>query len=307
VRLFDPEDAPSDAAEPAPDSPASASLAVPKAAPSRPLCRVRLLVAYDGGAFHGFAYQPGQVTVAGRLSEALERICGHAVTLTCAGRTDAGVHAAGQVVHVDLAEAAFEAYDEPGRLVQSLTHQVRPEVAVLDVKRAEPGFDARRSALSRRYRYVILRTPSADPLLRHTTWHVPGELDLAAMRLAADTLLGEHDFSAFCRRSPNGGSRTRRVMDTSLLPDSDGRLLRFEIEANAFCHQMVRSIVGAIVLVGQGRLTAAGVLEILRSGDRARGSRLAPPGGLCLEYVSYPTAMVPGGVWRPPSGVAAVA
>jgi len=299
VRLFDPEDG---AAEAVPEL--AASTVPARAAPRGPLCRVRLLVAYDGGPFHGFAYQPGQATVAGRLSEALERLAGHAVTLTCAGRTDAGVHAAGQVVHADVSEAFFDAHSEPGRLVRSLTHQVAPEVAVLDVQRAEAGFDARRSALSRRYRYVLLRTPGADPLLRHCSWHVPGELDVAAMRLAADTLLGEHDFSAFCRRPPVGGSTVRRVMETSLATDSTERLLLFEIEANAFCHQMVRSIVGALVSVGQGRLTAAGVLEILRSSDRSRGSRLAPPGGLCLMSVRYPTELVRGGIWRPPSGTA---
>jgi tRNA pseudouridine38-40 synthase len=302
VRLFDPEDASPGAAETAPE-PAAAHPDQPKAAPPGPLCRVQLLVAYDGGAFHGFAVQPGQATVAGRLSEALGRLAGHDVTLTCAGRTDTGVHAAGQVVHADVGEAFFDHHDESAA-VRSLTHQVGPEVAVLDLKRAEPGFDARRSALSRRYRYVLLRTPAADPLLRHTSWHVPGELDVAAMRLAADTLLGEHDFAAFCRRPPAGGSTVRRVMETSLRTDSSGRLLVFEIEANAFCHQMVRSVVGALVSVGEGRLTAADVLGILRAGDRSRGSRLAPPGGLCLESVRYPTELVPGGIWRPPSGVA---
>ncbi|HXY45971.1 MAG TPA: tRNA pseudouridine(38-40) synthase TruA [Acidimicrobiales bacterium] len=303
MRLFDPEEAAATAAEIVPD-PAGATLPVlPKAAPGGPLCRLRLLVAYDGGPFHGFASQPGQATVGGRLSEALGRLAGHEVTLTCAGRTDAGVHAAGQVVHADVAEAIFDRHDEPG-LVRSLTHQVGPEVAVLDLKRAEPGFDARRSALSRRYRYVLLRSPAADPLLRHLSWHVPGELDVAAMRMAADTLLGEHDFAAFCRRPPEGGSTVRRVSEAAWLSDSDRRLWRFEIEANAFCHQMVRSVVGALVSVGEGRLTPAGVLEILRSGERSRGSRLAPPGGLCLEYVRYPIELVPGGIWSPPGSLA---
>ncbi len=265
-----------------------------------PLCRVRLLVAYDGGAFRGFAYQPEQPTVAGRLMEALERVVGHPVTLTCAGRTDAGVHAAGQVVHVDVDESRLGLLEDAGRVARSLTHQVGPEVAVLDVRVAEAGFDARRSALARRYRYLVLTTPGPDPLLRHLTWHVPGELDLPAMRLAADVLLGEHDFSAFCRRAPDGGSSVRRVTESVIGHDTDERLLRYEIEANAFCHQMVRSIVGALVSVGEGRLTAAGVLELLRAGDRSRGSRLAPPEGLCLELVRYPPELVEGGVWMAP-------
>jgi tRNA pseudouridine38-40 synthase len=269
------------------------------------LCRIRLLVAYDGAPFHGFAFQPGQPTVAGRLVEALERVAGHAITLTCAGRTDSGVHAAGQVVHADVNETFFRANPDRERLIGSLTHQVGPEIAVLDVERAADGFDARRSALSRRYRYLLLRSARPDPLLRHMTWHVPAPLDVPAMRLAADTLLGERDFSAFCRRPPDGGSMTRRVTEAAFLPDTASGLLRFEIEANAFCHQMVRSIVGALVSVGEGRLTAADILGMLLSGDRSRGSRLAPPGGLCLETVRYPTYLVAGGVWLAPEGATA--
>jgi tRNA pseudouridine38-40 synthase len=124
------------------------------------------------------------------------------------------------------------------------------------------------------------------------------------MRLAADTLLGTHDFAAFCRRRPDGGSLERHVTHVGLSAGSDRRLLRFEIEANAFCHQMVRSIVGALVSVGEGKLTAADVLQILRTRDRHRGSRLAPPGGLCLESVRYPPELVDGGVWLPPGEVA---
>ena len=311
MRLFDPNDiGPSTAEaepepEPEPEEPDAPAPAVPElraAAPTGPLCRIRLLVAYDGAPFHGFAFQPGQPTVAGRLTEVLERVAGHAVTLTCAGRTDSGVHAGGQVVHADVAEGFFEAFADRERLIRSLTHQVAPEVAVLDVQRAPDCFDARRSALSRRYRYLLLRSTGPNPLWRHMTWHVPGPLDVPAMRLAADTLLGERDFSAFCRRPPDGGSLVRRVMHAAVVPEPEHHLLRFEIEANAFCHQMVRSIVGAIVSVGEGRLTAAAVLEMLRSGDRSRGSRLAPPGGLCLESVRYPPDLVPGGVWLPPNG-----
>jgi tRNA pseudouridine38-40 synthase len=305
VRLFEPE-GPADGAgagevaEPA----ASVGVTSPKAAPSGPLCRVRLLVAYDGGPFRGFAYQAGQPSVAGRLMTALGRMTGSDVTLTCAGRTDAGVHAAGQVVHADVPETFLETYSDFERMLRSLNRQVGPEVAVLDVRRAEAGFDARRSALARRYRYLVLCTPRPDPLLRHLTWHVPGDLDVPAIRIAADALLGEHDFSAFCRRPPGGGSTVRRVTDTVVRLDDDDRFLRFEIEANAFCHQMVRSMVGALVSVGDGRMTAAGVLELLRAGDRSRGARLAPPEGLCLELVRYPPDLIAGGVWQPPRVVA---
>jgi len=260
-----------------------------------------LLVAYDGGSFHGFAFQPRQPTVAGRLAEAIGRLAGHEVTLVCAGRTDSGVHAAGQVVHADVDESFWGTDGDAGRLARSLSHQVGPEVAVLDVRRAPEGFDARHAALARRYRYLVLRSPAPDPLLRHMTWHVPGELDVAAMRIGADALLGEHDFSAFCRRSAGGGTMVRRVTGTSVRMDASTGLLAVEIEANAFCHQMVRSVVGALVSVGEGRLSAASILEILRSGDRSRGSRLAPPCGLCLMAVRYPDEMMPGGVWHPPA------
>jgi tRNA pseudouridine38-40 synthase len=259
-----------------------------------------LLVAYDGGPFHGFAFQPRQLTVAGKLAEAIGRLAGHAVTLVCAGRTDSGVHAAGQVVHADVDESFWGPDGDPGRLARSLSHQVGPEIAVLGVRRAPEGFDARHSALARRYRYLVLRSAAPNPLLRHMTWHVPGELDVAAMRIGADALLGEHDFAAFCRRPSGGGSTIRRVTDSSVRIDDATGLLIVELEANAFCHQMVRSVVGALVSVGEGRLSAASILEILRSGERSRGSRLAPAGGLCLMAVRYPDDLVPGGVWSPP-------
>lgn len=281
-----------------------------EAAPTGPLRRVMLLVAYDGSAFHGFASQPqaGVETVGGSLVRALSGMVKTPVAVTCAGRTDAGVHAAGQVVHADLpadvvhrwlaAEPASGLPELP-RLAKSLTSQLGPALVVVRARLAPAGFDARRSALARRYRYVFLRTPSPDPLQRLTTWHVPGELDLPAMRIAADALLGQHDFAAFCRR-PAGreGPLTRRVTDVSWARGGCGRLLSFEIEANAFCHRMVRSIVGNLVEVGRGRESAADMFDILRTGDRARGGRLAPPDGLCLVLVRYPEELVEGGVLR---------
>jgi len=280
-----------------------------------------LLVAYDGSGFHGFAVQPGHRTVGGVLGETLSLMAGHPVALTCAGRTDTGVHALGQVVHADLDavfvegvvphgvdEAAEAAEGDVARLARSLTRQLGPHVAVLDARRAPESFDARFSAVARRYRYDVLTGSWPDPLLRGRVWHVAGELDVAAMRIAADSLLGEHDFAAFCRRPPGDeGPLVRRVRDVSLRCGlgEGARLLRFEIEANAFCHRMVRSIVGMLVSVGESRFTAADLLAVLRSGDRQRGgSRLAPPDGLALSLVRYPPELVPGhppdGVWRPP-------
>ncbi len=252
--------------------------------------RVRLTVAYEGTGFHGFAAQPGQSTVGGTLSEAIEKVVGHQVSLTCAGRTDSGVHAWGQVVHADLAPVRGRL--DPDALVRSCNAMLAPSIVVREAEIAPPGFDARRSAISRRYRYRVLNASTADPFLAATAWHVEDPLDLRAMQQATDPLLGEHDFSTFCRRPPDGGSLVRRVHDARWTTE-DGRLgqgdlLRFEIEAVAFCHQMVRSVVGTLVEVGRGRRQAGDLAWILRSRDRALAASPAPPHGLCLWAVAYP-------------------
>ncbi|MHB8245190.1 MAG: tRNA pseudouridine synthase A [Acidimicrobiales bacterium] len=274
------------------------------------LRRVMLLVSYDGSAFHGFAPQadPALPTVAGSLARVLSQMVRTPVSLTCAGRTDSGVHASGQVAHVDLPAVVVDRWlaaergtsNELPRLAKSLSSQCGPALVVTRGLLAPAGFDARRSALSRRYRYEILRAWAADPLERHRTWHVPGELDLAAMRIASDGLLGEHDFAAFCRRPPtHQGPLVRRVTDVSWKSQACGAKLCIEIEANAFCHRMVRSIVGNLVAVGKGQLTAAGLREIVLSADRSRSADPAPARGLCLFEVRYPNELVEGGVLRP--------
>jgi tRNA pseudouridine38-40 synthase len=271
-----------------------------------------LLVAYDGTCFHGFAAQPGQRTVGGSLAETLSSMAGHEVTLTCAGRTDTGVHALGQVVHADLDEEVLEKWAGRElraamlleRLGPSLSHQLDGEISVIEARVAPDGFDARHCATARRYRYDILRTEWADPLLRHSSWHVPGELDIAAMRIASDALMGEHDFSAFCRqRHGETGPIVRHVLSADWAPaPGDSRLLVFRIEANAFCHQMVRSMVGTLVAAGQGRIRAGELLSILRDRDRSKSGQPAPPAGLCLLTVRYPAELVPEGVWAPGGG-----
>jgi tRNA pseudouridine38-40 synthase len=256
------------------------------AAPSEPLVRVRMLVAYDGSGFHGFAAQPGQRTVAGVLVEAIEKVARVPVDLTCAGRTDRGVHAWGQVVSLDLpASVALE------DLHRSLLKLCGPAIVVREVAPAAPDFDARFSALGRTYRYTILNRPVPDPFLAATAWHVPEPLDLELLALACDPFLGEHDFSAFCRRPkvPAGEppvSLVRRVRRADWTDLGDG-LLRFEIEATSFCHQMVRSIVGTIVAAGHAQVKAGEIRAILRAGDRAAAAPIAPPQGLCLWQVSY--------------------
>jgi tRNA pseudouridine38-40 synthase len=256
--------------------------------------RLRLTVSYDGAGFRGFAAQPGLRTVAGELARAIATVVGHGVELVCAGRTDAGVHATGQVVHVDVRPDV-----EVARLVRSVNTLLGPTVVVRAAEAAPPGFDARRSARARRYRYLVLEAPTPDPLLAPLAWHVAGPLDLRSMAGAADSLLGEHDFRAFCRRVPGSAPGTpipRRVLDARFaeVPVRGGelgagaRLLRFDIEATSFCHQMVRSVVGVLVEVGRGRRRVSDVTWLLRSGDRSRGGGVvAPPQGLCLTAVDY--------------------
>ena len=247
-----------------------------------PTRRIRLLVAYDGSGFHGFAVQPGTETVGGALAAALERYLRHTVDLTCAGRTDTGVHAWGQVVTFDARADA-----EPAAIQKALNRTLRPRIVVREAAVAEPGFDARRSATARLYRYSIRNDPVADPFTAHVAWHVAAPLDVPAMRLACDALHGEHDFSSFCRRPPvPDASLVRVVRDARWVDLGDGRL-RFDIEASSFCHQMVRSVVGTLVEVGLGKRKAGHMAAILAARDRSAAGQPAPPHGLCLWEVRY--------------------
>ncbi|MHB8680790.1 MAG: tRNA pseudouridine(38-40) synthase TruA [Acidimicrobiales bacterium] len=258
--------------------------------------RLRLVVAYDGSAFRGFAAQQGQHTVGGELARAMGTVLRQPVELTCAGRTDAGVHASAQVVHADV-----RAEVDLARLVKGVNALLTPSVVIKRAEVAPEGFDARRSATARHYRYLVLRADTPDPLLGPVSWHVRDELDLRAMAAGADALIGEHDFRAFCRRVPGTAADEpiwRRVLDarwSEVCPAPDGlgpgeRLLRFDVSATSFCHQMVRSAVGTLVEVGRGRRKAADVTAMLRSGDRSRDTSVAPPQGLCLVGVDYPDA-----------------
>jgi tRNA pseudouridine38-40 synthase len=251
-----------------------------------PVTRVRATVAYDGRGFSGFAPNAGVKTVGGVLAEAIGKVVGHQVDITCAGRTDAGVHAWGQVISFD---ARSEGLDLDG-LARRVNKMLAPTVVVRDLGEAADGFDARFSARSRRYRYLVLNRPVADPFLAHMCWHVTRPLDLAAMQLACDPFIGEHDFAAFCRRPKRSdgqeASLVRRVAEAIWIDEGDGRL-RFEIEAQAFCHQMVRSIVGLLVAVGLGKRRAGEVRGVIASGDRDRAAPLAPGQGLMLWEVGY--------------------
>lgn len=280
--------------EPAPEAPARA---VPVGLPLRTVAvapppegdrRVRLTVAYDGAAFHGFAANVGVESVQGRLAAALATVLRRPeVTVTGAGRTDAGVHARGQVVSFDSPAGA-----DLARLERSLNGLCGPHVVVRDARFVADDFDARFSALWRHYRYTVLNTRWPDPLLAPTVWHVPAPLDLGAMRLGCDAFIGEHDFASFCRRPPaladgSPASLVRRILSAEW-HDLGGGRLAFDIRATAFCHQMVRSITGTLVDVGLGRRRAGELLGVLRARDRAAAGTVAPPQGLCLTEVGYP-------------------
>lgn len=238
----------------------------------------RLDLAYDGSGFRGYARQNGLRTVQGVLELGLAKYLGAVVETSVAGRTDAGVHARGQVVSF-----AFEGEVDLERLRRGLTGIVGPEISIRAVSVAADGFNARFSATWRRYRYLIDTVPAPDPLTRGFVWHVGRDLDVDSMRTASGAFVGEHDFSSFCR-SVEGRSNVRRLQELSLV---EGDLLELWVQANAFCHQMVRSIVGYLYDVGRGFSDGSLVDEVIAARDRSRVATVAPAHGLTLWAVGY--------------------
>jgi tRNA pseudouridine38-40 synthase len=246
--------------------------------------QVKLVVAYDGTDFSGFAHQPGQPnvrTVGGVLAQAIGKILRHDVELVCAGRTDAGVHAWGQVVSFPSEPGL-----DPWRLQTAVSSMLGPEIVIRSAELVAPEFDARRSAQWRHYRYTVLNRSVPDPFRDRFTWWVPDPLDLRALRLAADPFVGEHDFASFCRKGGEGTSTTRNVLQSHWTDEGDG-VLRYEIRANAFCWQMVRSIVGTLVDVGIGKRRPGDMMAVIRAADREAAGPVAPPRGLVLWDVGY--------------------
>jgi tRNA pseudouridine38-40 synthase len=244
--------------------------------------RAKLVVAYDGTEFRGYAAQPDVRTVEGTLRDAIEKVLQSPVEgLACAGRTDAGVHAWGQVVSFD-ADPDLDL----DRLRSSLNGILGPEVVVRAAGLTDSGFDARRSAQWRTYTYAVVNRPVPDPFLARYAWWVPETIDLSALRLGADPFVGEHDLAAFCRKGPEGSTTVRRVLASRWVAMGDG-VLRYDITATAFCWQMVRAIVGTLVDVGTGKFRPGELMRIIRSRDRQAAGRLAPPHGLCLWEAGY--------------------
>lgn len=255
-------------------------------------------ISYDGTNFSGWAVQEGRRTVAGLVNEALSvvfRVPG--LETVCAGRTDAGVHARGQVAHVDLPRTAWESWlSRHGRRRGNdagvrLRGVLPDDVTVKSVTVAPDGFDARFSALSRRYRYRLVDDPSLlDPLRRHHVVLHPNRLDVDAMNRASEPLLGIHDFAPFCKKRDFGTTiREMQQMHWERPVDGpDAGLVVLTIEADAFCYSMVRSLVGALLPVGDGRRPETWPAEVLKHGMRHSGVNVAPPHGLVLEEVTYP-------------------
>lgn len=249
--------------------------------------RLRIDLGYDGTDFAGFARQPGLRTVQGELERALAvvlRLSAPPLT-TAAGRTDAGVHARGQVAHVDVADDLFGDSDEVCTLARRLDAVTPVDMVIHRTRVAPVGFDARFAALSRRYSYRIADR-GWDPLRRRDTLRWRRPLDEAAMNLAAESLVGEHDFAAFCRARENA-TTVRTLLAFRWARDGDGVLVA-EVEADAFCHSMVRFLVGATLVVGEGKRPVDWPAQVLRSKQRDSAVLVVPPHGLTLEEVRYP-------------------
>ena len=240
----------------------------------------RLLLEYDGTEYHGWQLQPGARTVQGELETALATVLRHPVRVAAAGRTDAGVHALGQV-------ATFRSDQplEPRVVRKSLNALTPPDLAVHEVVPVPDAFDARRQAVARVYEYRLWTQPWRSAFWHRYTWHVPRPLDVRAMRLAASALAGRHDFSAFRAADCEAESPIREVFHSGFT-EAEG-LCVYRVEANAFLKHMVRAIVGTLVEVGVGALAADTVGAILAARDRQRAGATAPPHGLVLLAVKY--------------------
>lgn len=240
----------------------------------------RLLLEYDGTEYHGWQLQPDARTLQGVLEAALATALRHPVRVAAAGRTDAGVHAMGQVVGF-----RSEHLVEPRELRKSLNALTPPDMAVREVALVADGFDPRRHATTRVYEYRVWNQPWRSAFWHRFTWHVSRALDLRAMRFAAAALAGEHDFSAFRASDCDSESPVRTVVHSGFT-EAEG-LCVYRIEANAFLKHMVRAIVGTLMEVGTGQRAAETLGEVLASRDRARAGQTAPPQGLVLMAVRY--------------------
>ncbi|MEU9760911.1 tRNA pseudouridine(38-40) synthase TruA [Streptomyces sp. NPDC001834] len=250
--------------------------------------RLRLDLAYDGKEFSGWAKQTGRRTVQGEIEDALRTVTRSVRTydLTVAGRTDAGVHARGQVAHVDLPDEVWAEHGD--KLLRRMAGRMAPDVRIWRIAEAPPGFNARFSALWRRYAYRVCdRLGGVDPLLRgHVLWH-DRPLDVDAMNDAAARMTGEHDFAAYCKKR-DGATTIRTLQKLSWVRDEASGILTATVQADAFCHNMVRALIGAALFVGDGRRAPEWPARVLAARVRNPGVHVVRPHGLTLEEVAYP-------------------
>ncbi|GGF25165.1 tRNA pseudouridine(38-40) synthase TruA [Williamsia phyllosphaerae] len=254
--------------------------------------RLRLDIGYDGTDFAGWARQPGLRTVCGEIERVLTTILREPITLTVAGRTDAGVHAVGQVAHCDVTRASLDTRSiagDPAMLVRRMAKMLPPDARVKAVAEVSSDFDARFAALRRHYRYRLTDSAfGAEPVRARDTAHWTRPLDIERMRAAADTLIGLHDFAAFCKRR-EGATTVRDLQRFDWTVEPDG-VLAAHVSADAFCWSMVRSLVGAVGAVGEGRRSIEWCAGLLAERSRSSSVPVAPACGLTLIGVDYPPA-----------------
>lgn len=271
------------------DSPATHSPAPDRETESPSGRTLALTLSYHGAPFSGFARQPARPTVQGELESALTLLFGREIQTVCAGRTDAGVHARGQVVSFDVDDIDLtgRSLSSLRRSLNALTHE---GIAVREVEMRRRGFSARFDAQAREYRYLICVDGTNPIFMREFSWFVPGGLDVAAMERASRHLLGEHDFKSFCTAASAEGKPTcRNVHEISFSPETmlGENILSIKVVGNAFLHSMVRTIVGTLVMVGKGRRNPDWTLEVLQACDRRAAGENAPAQGLVLWRVIY--------------------
>jgi tRNA pseudouridine38-40 synthase len=242
--------------------------------------KVKLVIAYDGTHFHGFARQAGLRTVQGTLEQVLADVLGHPVEVFGSGRTDAGVHARAQVVHFTQQHGP-----PPERWPRILLRRLPEDIVVTSAEAVPDSFHARFSARWKTYRYTLQRAEVPDVFTRRYTWHVPGPLNLDEMRRAAAALEGEHDFTSFCAAATPVEDKRRTI--SAIRIDPRGSYLHIYCRGNGFLQHMVRIVVGTLVQVGQGKRTAADIPRILAARDRQAAGPTAPPQGLTLWEVEY--------------------
>ena len=250
---------------------------------------VSLTMAYDGFPFSGFAQQPGQLTVQGSLNDALELLYKRPFETVCAGRTDSGVHARGQIVSFDLEDTEFK-QRSLDTLKRSLNALIDDHAVVLAVEQRPEGFSARFDAKTREYRYFLHQHPQRPVLISDRVWHVGKIMNLDAMQKGAQYLVGEHDFKSFCTAVSAVGKPTKRNIHDIIVYEDEilgEPVVVFKIKGNAFLHSMVRTIVGTLVSVGLGKKDPTWIEEVLLAKDRKAAGETAPAQGLVFWKVIY--------------------